>query len=58
MVSETGDVKEVQVLQGVHPVLDAEAVRVISSSPKWEPALLDGKAVSLTLVTPVIFKLR
>ena len=58
VVSETGDVKEVQVLQGVHPVLDAEAVRVISSSPKWEPALLDGKAVSLTLVTPVIFKLR
>ena len=36
---------------------DAEAVRVISASPKWEPGLVDGKPVNVTFSFPIVFKL-
>ena len=57
-VSKDGSVKDVKVLRGVHPVLDAEAVRVISSSPKWEPGMVNDKPVDVRYVFPVIFKTR
>ena len=53
-----GVVRDVKVLRGVSEALDAEAVRVISASPKWEPGLVDGKPVNVTYMFPIIFKLR
>ena len=41
----------------MHPLLDAEVVRVVKSMPKWEPAKLDGKAVRSRFNLPVMFKL-
>ena len=38
------------------PSLDSEAVRLVSSSPKWEPAIMDGKKVSVTYTMPVVFR--
>ena len=32
-----GDVEDVTVYRGVDPALDQEAIRVVSSSPKWNP---------------------
>ena len=55
-ICEDGAVREVKVLRGVDPRLDAEAVRVVSSSPKWEPGEQDGKPVKVTYLFPVIFK--
>ena len=57
-ICEDGEVRDVRVLRGVHELLDAEAVRVVSSSPKWEPGLVDGKPVNVTYSFPVVFKLR
>ena len=57
-ICEDGFVRDVKVLRGVHELLDAEAVRVISSSPKWEPGRVDGKPVNVTYQFPVIFKLN
>ena len=47
LVDKDGNVTEVQVENSadVHPKLAAEAVRVISHSPKWNPAVQDGKKV-------------
>ena len=42
VVGSNGGVQEVEVLQGAHPSLDAEAVRVVKSSPKWKPGMKDG----------------
>ena len=53
-----GEVRDVKVLRGVHELLDAEAVRVISASPKWEPGRVDGKPVNVTYMFPVVFKLN
>ena len=57
VVGSNGGVQEVEVLQGAFPSLDAEAVRVIKSSPKWKPGIKDGKPVRVTYTLPVIFVL-
>ena len=57
VVGKNGGVQEVQVLKGVCPALDAEALRVVRSSPKWKPGIKDGKPVRVTYTLPVIFVL-
>ena len=57
VVGSNGGVQEVEVLQGVFPSLDAEAVRVVRSSPKWKPGIKDGKPCRVTYTLPVIFVL-
>lgn len=53
-----GRVADVEVLRGVDPVLDKEAVRVISAMPAWEPGLNEeGKPVACGYSLPVQFKL-
>jgi len=53
-----GKVQDVKVLRGVHPDLDAEALRVVSSSPDWTPGYVKGEPVKVTYTFPVIFQLR
>ena len=57
-VETDGSVKNVKVLRGVDSSLDKEAVRVVSSSPKWTPGKQRGKAVKVQFTFPVIFQLR
>jgi TonB family protein len=57
-VGADGVVRDVKVLRGAHELLDAEALRVVSASPKWEPGQQDGKPVAVTYTFPVIFQLR
>ena len=55
VVGRNGKVQEVQVLKGVHPALNAEAVRMVSSSPKWKPGKVEGRPVRVTYTIPVVF---
>ena len=57
VIDERGKVKDVKVLRGVDPLLDDEAVRVISASPDWKPARLQGKKVASQMSLYVEFKL-
>lgn len=57
-VEKDGSVSNVKVLRGVDPSLDKEAVRVVSSSPKWVPGKQRDRAVKVTYTFPVIFQLR
>ena len=57
-VEADGRVTNVKVLRGVDPSLDAEAVRVVKSSPKWKPGRQRDRAVPVTYTFPVIFQLR
>lgn len=57
-VEKDGTVTKVKVLRGVDPSLDKEAVRVVSSSPKWSPGKQRDRAVPVTYTFPVIFQLR
>ena len=56
-IEADGRVTNVKVLKSAHPSLDQEAVRVVSSSPKWNPGMQNGKPVKVTYTFPVIFGL-
>ena len=54
-VCEDGEVREVKVVQSASELLDAEALRVVSASPRWKPAILHDKPVRVTFQIPVVF---
>ena len=58
VVGSDGKVGDVKILRGVHPDLDAEVVRVISSSPDWTPGYVKGEPVKVTYTFPVVFKAK
>ena len=58
IVDETGQVGEVKVLRHVSEEIDAEAVRVVKTLPKFEPGRQDGEAVSVWYTLPISFKLQ
>jgi len=57
VVEKDGSVGEVKVLRGIGGGCDEEAVRVISSMPKWKPGMQDGKPVRVSYQIPIFFKL-
>ena len=57
-IETDGSVKNVKVLRGVDSSLDKEAVRVVSSSPKWSPGMQRNKPVRVKYTFPVVFQLR
>ncbi len=57
-VNSKGEVCDVKVVRPVDPSLDNEAVRVITSSPKWEPAKQRGTKVKQQFTIPITFVLK
>jgi len=57
-VSTSGAVENVSVIRGIDSALDKEALRVVSSSPKWVPGKQRGKPVRVVYQIPVTFQLR
>lgn len=57
-VFKDGKVGNIEVEQAVHPLLDAEAVRVVSLLPNWIPGELNGEPVDVWYNLPVNFKLQ
>jgi TonB family protein len=59
VVEKNCSVSNVEVLQGVNPLLDAEAVRVVSSLPKFEtPGKKAGEIVRVNYMIPITFSLK
>ena len=58
VVNKDGSIVDAKVLRGVDPYLDKEAIRVISSMPKWKPGKQRGKAVRGKYTVPVVFRLQ
>lgn len=58
VVNRDGSIVDAKVLRGVDPYLDKEAIRVISSMPKWKPGMQLGKAVRVKYTVPVMFRLQ
>jgi len=58
VVQKDGSIKNVSVLKSVHPLLDAEALRVISAMPNWKPGMEHGTPVSVQYTVPVNFRLN
>jgi len=59
IVEKDGSVSEVDIAEGVDPILDAEAVRVVSSLPKFEkPGIKAGEKVRVWYMIPITFALK
>ena len=57
VVTKEGDIAEAKVVRSIDPLLDAEALRVINSMPKWKPGKQKGEAVNVKYTIPVMFRL-
>lgn len=57
-VTATGGVNRISVLKGVAPDLDAEAIRVVSTLPKFSPGKQSGKDVPVWYMVPISFTLK
>ena len=57
-ITSRGNVKGYEVTQSVSPELDAEALRVVKTITRFEPAIVDGKPVSAWFYLPITFTLK
>jgi len=58
VLEKDGSITDVQVVRGVDPSLDREAVRVIQQMPRWKPGKQRGQAVRVRFTLPVVFRLQ
>jgi protein TonB len=58
VVDKSGSVTNVKLLRGVDKYLDAEAIRVVKSMPKFSPGRQRGKPVKVQYNIPITFKLN
>ena len=57
-ISSDGRMQDVKVLRSPDESLAREAVRVVASSPKWEPGRQRDRAVKVSYIFPVVYRLR
>ncbi len=58
VVNEDGSADRIEILRGVDPVLDNEAIRVVKSLPRFKPGKQGGVPVPVWYTLPVVFKLE
>jgi TonB family protein len=58
IVEEDGTLTEGKVMKPVDPQLDAEAIRIMRSMPKWKPGETRGKPTRMRFTFPVSFRLK
>ncbi|MBQ6762391.1 MAG: energy transducer TonB [Bacteroidales bacterium] len=57
-IGSDGRMQDVKVLRSPDESLAREAVRVVASSPKWEPGRQRDRAVKVSYTFPVVYRLR
>ena len=57
VVKKDGKLADAKVVKGVHPELDAEALRLVGLMPDWIPGKQRGKAVDVKFTIPIMFRL-
>ena len=57
VVNKKGRIIDPTVERSAHPLLDAEALRVIKRMPKWKPGRVNGEPVNVKYRLPITFKL-
>ncbi len=57
VVSKTGEITNIQLVKGVSPGCDKEAMRVLKSMPKWIPGRQNGEPVNVYFIIPIVFRI-
>lgn len=58
VVNKNGEIVKLKIAKSVHPLLDDEAIKVVSNMGKWIPGELDGEKISMYFTLPIKFKLE
>ncbi|MGP1420610.1 MAG: energy transducer TonB [Tannerella sp.] len=58
VVNKDGSIVDAEVVRGIDPSLDKEALRVINTMPKWKPGKQRGKPVRVKFTVPINFRLN
>ena len=58
IVQKDGSIVKPEILRSADPILDKEALRLVSLMPKWTPGKQRGKSVNTRFVLPIVFKLH
>ncbi|MEG2947596.1 MAG: energy transducer TonB, partial [Bacteroidales bacterium] len=58
VVSPTGEITNAEVLRGVDPSCDKEALRVVNAMPRWIPGKQNGTSVPVYFTLPIVFRLQ
>jgi TonB family protein len=57
-ITSRGSMNGYEITKSVSPELDAEALRVVKTITRFEPAIVDGKPVSAWYYLPILFTLK
>lgn len=57
-INEDGTVSDAEVIRPLFPSLDAEAIRVINTMPRWTPAKDKGKIVAFQFKVPITYRIQ
>ncbi|MGE0773156.1 MAG: energy transducer TonB [Cyclobacteriaceae bacterium] len=57
IVGKDGTLTNPEIMKGIGGGCDEEALRIVAQSPKWKPGLQRGRAVKVSIVIPIVFKL-
>jgi TonB family protein len=58
VITKDGNITNISVLKAVHPLLDTEAIRVVSSLSTWQPGTQGGKPVDVWYTIPITFTVK
>lgn len=58
VVETDGSISNVNIVKSVDSALDAEAIRVVATMPRWIPGRIDGVTIRVKYTVPVTFKLE
>lgn len=58
VIEKDGSISNARVVRSIHPSLDAEAIRIVKTMPKWIPGKNNGQTVRVEYTLPISFKLQ
>ena len=58
IVGKDGKITNPEIVQGVDPALDAEAIKVVAAMPEWKPGTQNGEKVRVQYTIPINFRLN
>ena len=58
VVRKDGSISDAKIMRSVHPLLDAEALRVVYAMPKWNPGIQNDEPVNVKYTVPITFRLK
>lgn len=57
VVSKEGEIQKAKIARGIGGGCNEEALRIVNSMPKWNPAMHNGRNVAVTFTLPIKFAL-